>query len=235
MRRFSGLFVRLLLVLLIIFPGSSPKIAAQEVLRGEVRIDLEPIYGSYADSEYPLSPESARRRALEEAALFYSAMIYGWSFNYDIGEKARGIAEAFELTPLGAVRFGDPGLFATDAEVRDMRLYLWTDYRLTSAQQNRAASWKTGTIRRVQAMGHGPLEPPVAAAGWLGVKQKALEDAARQAVRAMLRGSERNRPKEARGRISLVAFPRYFMDRGTWAADARFQVEVIEIVPFAVY
>ena len=216
----------------LLIPGP---LAAQEVLRGEVRVDLEPVYGAYVDVEYPLSTESAQRRALEEAALFFSAMIYGWSFSYDIGERARGIAEDFQLEALGTIPFGDPGLRATDARLEDMRLYLWTDYRLTEAQKRRVGAWKTGTIRSAQALGHGPLGGPVETSGWIEIKKTALEDAARAAVRAMLRGSERNRPKEARGFISLAAFPRYFMDEGRWAVSAHFRVEVVEILPFAAY
>jgi hypothetical protein len=62
-----------------------------------------------------------------------------------------------------------------------------------------------------------------------------MEDAARAAVREMLRGSERNRPKEAVGYISLESFPYYFMDAGRWQCSARFRVEIKEIVPFAAY
>jgi hypothetical protein len=67
------------------------------------------------------------------------------------------------------------------------------------------------------------------------VKKMALEDAARAAIRAMLQGSERNRPKEAHGFISLASFPRYFMDGGRWAVSARFRVQIDEIIPFAVH
>jgi hypothetical protein len=208
---------------------------AQEVLRGEVRVDLEPVYARFVDVPYPLDTQTAHRRALEEAALFYSAMIYGWSFYYDIGEKARGIAEVFELTPAGAIAFGDPGLYATDAKVEDHYLHLYTDYRLTEAQKRRVAMWKAGTVLSAQAAGHGPLGGPVEVSGWIALKTAALEDAARAAVRAVLRGSERNRPKEARGFISLAAFPRYWMDGGQWAVSARFRLEITEIVPFAAY
>ncbi|MDR2246153.1 MAG: hypothetical protein LBE17_05705 [Treponema sp.] len=210
-------------------------LAAQEVLRGEVSIELEPVYGGFIDEEYPLDADTARRRALEEAAMFYSAMIYGWSFHYDIGEKARGIAEELELTPDGVIPFGDPGLRATDAEVRDMRLRLWTDYRLTEAQQRRMRMWRSGTIRGAQAIGYGPLGGPKQIDDWMSIRRAGLEDAARAALRAMLRGSERNRPKEASGFISLAAFPNYFMDSGHWAAAVRFRVEITEIIPFAAY
>ncbi|MDR1576596.1 MAG: hypothetical protein LBS37_11370 [Treponema sp.] len=211
-------------------PGYNP-----EVLRGEVWVELEPLYGGYVDSEYPLDADTVRRRALEEAALHYSAMIYGWSFHYDTGEKARQIPETFELAALASIPFGDPGLRATDMEVRDLRARLWTDYRLSDAQIRRLRVWRTGTIRSAQAVGRGPLAAPEEAAGWLAIKKAALEDAARAAVRAMLRGGERNRPKETTGFISLAAFPHYYIDGGRWAASARFSVQITEIIPFAAY
>jgi hypothetical protein len=213
-----------------------------DVIRGEVWIELEPILGGQVDSEYPLSGDAAAKRALEAAALFFSAMIYGWEFHYDIGEKARQTAEHLELQPLARIPFGDPGLRVTELETRDMRLRLWADYRLSEAQQRKLRSWRAGTIRSAQALGHSPLDPAPAAngaadetPGWLAVRKAALEDAARAALRAMLRGQERNRPKEAAGFISLASFPRYFMDSGRWAADARFHVELREIIPFAAY
>jgi hypothetical protein len=208
---------------------------APELIRGEVLVALEPVYGGFVDQEYPLKADTARRRALEEAALYYSAMIYGWSFHYDIGEKARGITEEFELSPLGTIPWGDPGLRASDARVEKMQFRLWTDYRLSGAQRRRLAAWRTGTLRSAQAIGMGPLGGPVEITGWLAIRREALEDAARAAVRAALRGRERNRPKEAEGFISLAAFPSYFMDGGHWAASARFRVEITGIAPFAVY
>ena len=206
-----------------------------QVIRGEVWIELEPIYGGYVDEEYPLDFLTASRRALEEAAMIFSAMIYGWSFQYDIGERARQYSEVFELTPVAVIPFGDPGLRATDVEVRDMRVRLWTDYHLTESQQRRMQVWRTGTVRNAQAVGYwlpGGLE---ARTDWLTVKKTALEDAARAAVRAMLQGSERNRPKEAQGFISLASFPHYFIDSGRWAVSARFRVQITEIIPFAAY
>jgi hypothetical protein len=215
--------------------SAPPALRAQEVLRGEVRVDLEPVYLLSPDLPYPPDTGTVRRRALEEAAMCYSAMIYGWSFAYDIGERARGTAEAFELTPGGTVEFGDPALSATDVQVRDMRFYLWTDYQLNEAQKRRMAMWKAGTVQNAQATGYGPLGGPVEEADWIAIRRTALEDAARAAVRAMLRGRERNRPKEAHGFISLAAFPSYWIDGGRWAVSARFRVELTGIVSFAAY
>ena len=95
--------------------------------------------------------------------------------------------------------------------------------------------WKMGNVRTAQAVGYGPLGDPVEIDDWLSIKKKALEDSARAAVRAMLQGSERNRPKQATGFISLQTFPAYWMDAGRWAAHARFRVEMQEIIPFSAY
>jgi hypothetical protein len=60
--------------------------------------------------------------ALEDAARYYGAMIYGWTFHYEVGEKARNIEELLELTPLGTILATDPRLEPTDMQVRDFRL-----------------------------------------------------------------------------------------------------------------
>jgi hypothetical protein len=207
-----------------------------EVIRGEVWIEMEPIYGGRVDEEYPLTTETAGRRALQEAALCYSAMIYGWTFHYDIGEKARKIAEDFDVfEPMGSIQWGDPQLIVTETEYRDMRLRLWTDYRLNEAQQRRMRVWRTGIIRSAQAFGYCPLGGPSEDSTWLDIRNEALKDAARSAVRAMLRGDERNRPKEAAGFISLASFPRYFIAKGQWVVFARFRVQINDIIPFAAY
>lgn len=204
------------------------------VIRGEVVVEFEPMYAGHVDEEYPLDIPAAFRRAIEEAALFYSAMIYGWSFNYEVGERARQIDEILELEPVASIQFGDSGLRVTDIEVRDFQLRVWTDYHLTDTQQRRLQTWRTGLIRNAQGIGYGPSfleEYP----GWLAIRKTALDDAARAALRAMLQGSEKNRPKEAAGFISLASFPRYYMDSGRLAVSARFRVQINEIIPFSAF
>jgi len=212
----------------VIFLALCFPLPAQEALRGEVRIEMEQVRGFPIEEKQAaimLTVTEARAAALEEAALYYGAMIYGWSFHYDVGERARNIEEKLELTPLGAVVSGDPRLEITDVQVKDLNLYLWSDYRPDAAQRNRLAKWKAGTVRSAQAYGESTLD----------AKYKALEDAARAAIRTALRGSERNRPKEATGYISLAAFPRYWVEKGHWTAMGRFRLEILEIQPFASY
>ena len=200
-------------------------LSAQEVLRGEVKIELEQIRGFLVEETRALSPAEARMAALEEAARYFGAMIYGWSFYYEVGERARNIEEKLELVPLGTISTNDPRLETTDVQFNGPILYLWADYRPETTQYHRMAKWKAGSVRTAQGYGLSSLEN----------KYAALEDAARAAIRAILQGSERNRPKEASGYISLAAFPQYRLDRGQWAASGRFRVEIIEIQPFATY
>jgi hypothetical protein len=67
------------------------------------------------------------------------------------------------------------------------------------------------------------------------IKKTALEDAARAAVRSLLRGSERNRPKHARGYIALDSFPVYRLSSGRWQVSARFKIEITALIPFSAY
>jgi hypothetical protein len=222
---------------LILFCIVSFTLPAQDVLRGEIKVELEPIYGGFIEDKYPLDADSAYRRALEEASMFFSAQIYGWSFYYDIGERARGIAEEFELTPLGEIPWGDPALYVTHASHDRNKniLSVWMDYRPDEAQRYHLEMWQKGNVRTAQALGHGPWGNPVVISDWLSIKKEALEDAARAAVRTMLQASERNRPKEVTGLISLEGFPAYWIDAGRWVARARFKIEISEIIPFAAY
>jgi hypothetical protein len=196
---------------------------------------MEPIYAAYVDEQYPLNTASTHKRALEEAAMFFSAMLYGWSFEYEIGERARQIPETFELEALGSVEWGDARLRVTDARREGSCFFMWADYRLDEAQIRRMRIWRSGTIRNSHALGYGPPGGAVETGDWMGIKKTALEDAARAAVRAMLQGSERNRPKHARGYIALDSFPAYRLSAGRWQVNARFRVEISEIIPFAVY
>ena len=213
----------------------APLLFSQDVLRGEVVVELEPIYGGFMDVHQPIDMNAAYRRALEQAAMLFSGQIYGWSFYYDIGERARGIQEELELTPLGKIPWGDPRLFVTHARLQNRIVTVSMDYRPSEAQARRLQMWSLGNVRSAQAIGYGPLGILANGEDWFLIKQTALEDSARAAIRAMLQGSERNRPKEARGFISLQGFPHFYMDSGRWAARSRFRIVTTDIVPFAVH
>lgn len=203
--------------------------AAEEVLRIRVSSDLEAVPARYLEEPVAPDREAAQRAALEEGTLVLGGMIYGWKFEYEVGERARSIDENFTLTEQGRVTFGDPRLSVTDAQADSHKLTVWMEYVPDESQARRLASWKSSDFKPARGLGSAPLIAP------LEGKRAALEDAARAALRAYLRGTERNRPKEARGAIVLVAEPRYWVESGRWTASARFRLVVDELVPFAVY
>ncbi|MDR1901189.1 MAG: hypothetical protein LBQ88_02750 [Treponema sp.] len=212
-----------------------PQSRVPDILRGEVQVETEPLNAFYVQDNTPPGIQTIRRRALEESAAYFSAMIYGWSFSYDIGERARGIEENFELKPLGSIPFGDPSLVPTEVELRGIYFHLWSDYRLKDSQKRRMMLWRSGTVKTIQGLGSSALGPPKGDDDWFTFKRTALEDAARSAIRAALRSNERNRPKQAHGFISLAQFPLYGLAHGGLAVSARFLLELTEIVPFAAY
>jgi hypothetical protein len=204
-----------------------------EELRGEVSVEVEPVYALFLGAPYPLDGETASRWAREDVAAAFSGMIYGWNFVYEPGERARGAAESLELEARGGIRPDDPALVVTDTDERDGVFYMTADYSLDYARKNRMRQWQSSPV--VQAAGYGPLQ------GWAGVtdrrqiKETALQDAMKKAVRQKLRLTERNRPRAATGLIALSKFPLYRMNNGQWTAAAEFRIEIMEITPFAAY
>ncbi|MDR1867816.1 MAG: hypothetical protein LBQ77_06095 [Treponema sp.] len=206
-------------------------LTSQEILRGEIAVNMEPIYGFTVDPDYPLDIDHASRRALEEASYLFSAIIYGWAFDYTVGENDRGIAESLELTPVGTISWGDPNLKVTETRVQHMHLYIWADYRLSPDQIRRLNLMKESKVRLIQTTGHTGLE----GISWINIRQNALHDAARQAIRKSLEGSVWNKPRGVQGYINLEQFPRYWIDSGIWSVYARFRLRFTVTEPFSVY
>jgi hypothetical protein len=206
---------------------------AQNVLRGMVTADTEPVWKAQPGEEssgqmgdYPLSWHDARLAALSGAIGFFSGMIYGWEFEYEVGEKARNVEETFDWTPLGDLSSGDARMTA-DRSVREGSiLRLWADYEMDAAQTARRGTWLGGQLRVINARGRASLNED---------EQNSVRDAARQAVRSLIRGSERERPKMVCGRIALAEFPAVTLMDGEWSASAKFFIEIREIQKYKGY
>jgi hypothetical protein len=205
---------------------------AQDVLRGMVTVDSEPVWvalpGEEGTGEYPLSPRNTQLAALSEAIEYFSGMIYGWEFEYEAGEKARNVADAFDWTPLGELPFGDVRMTPdTSISMWEGAIFrLWADYELDESQAARRGTWLGGQLRMINARGRAGLSED---------RQNALRDAAKQAARSLLRGNERERPKTVRGRIALAEFPMVTLTDGEWSATAQFFIEIREIQKYKGY
>jgi hypothetical protein len=205
----------------------------QEALRGMVMVNSEPVWETLADEagsaqrgKYPLSRRDTRLAALAAAIGYFSGMIYGWEYEYAVGEKARNVEDGFEWTLLGELPFADVRMTPADS-VQEGTIYrLWSDYDLDTAQTARRGAWMGGQLRSMHARGRAGLDEE---------QHDALRDAAKQAVRSLVRGIERERPRTIRGRIALAKFPFITIADGEWTASAQFFVEIREIEKYQGY
>ena len=208
---------------------------SQDVLRGEVCVELEPVYALFLGAASPLDSAAATQWAVEDAAAAFSGIIYGWAFSYEPGEAARGIQELLELEALGEIMPDDTRIELTDAAIREGLFYMQADYFVDEAQKRRLLVWKSTPAASAQSLGYGPLQGGQGVTERRQIKEAALKDAMKKAIRKKLRISERNRPGAANGYIALSKFPLYGMRDGMWTAAAEFKIEIKNIIPFAAY
>lgn len=191
-------------------------------------VDLEPPVGREGES-YPLLQEEAVDLLLEEARYVFSAIIYGFRFRYVPGDRAREMAEEFDLELIAEIERGDPRLSVLSTRVEDRRLHARLQYRPADFQRSRRSAWMTTTIRRVAGEGEAPI--------WDGhdARIPAVERAIRQAVRNRLREMTDNKPREARGSVLLLEAPRISVRSGAYRAEVNVKVKVDELRPHSVY
>ena len=210
-------------------------LAAQEVLRGEARVDIEPAYMAWLGQSLPVDDQTLYDWALEETALSFSAMVYGWHFAYEPGDKARGLVENLDLLTQGSIPPTDPRLSVDSARRDGPDFSMWSDYKLNTLQNRRVTSWNASGSVEVQAEGWGALTGSAGTTERVKFKAAALEDAARAAIRARLRATELNRPRRAKGKIALASFPIYRIENGLWTVKARFRLIIDEVEQYALY
>jgi hypothetical protein len=221
--------------------------AASQMLRGSVEVELEQVYAVDAGVHYPLDGALAQTIALQNAAALFGAMIYGWDFEYSPGDKARGTTEYIILTPGGRVDAGDKSLSPAETAVKNGIYTLTAAYEMSGAQERRVVARKKVSIqadalsggsfpRTVNAKGRAPLDGPCFVTDAGVTTSPVLEDAAKNAVRGILRASERNKPRLVRGSLSLDGgFPLFTISQGSWTCAAAFLVIVTELLTYSVY
>jgi hypothetical protein len=224
--------IRVLASLLVCLALVAPQRAAlaQEgagLLRSEFWADREPVAG--VGEEWPVSIAEARRRILAEAAWVYGGMVWGFEFRYTPYDKARALAERFELEPLGALapdalNFAQGAQASSEGEFRSIVEYR-PDSSLVSLMESYAADpWKGS-----QGIGKADMN--------LGIKARraAYEDALRTAVRSYVQSLEPNKPRLARGRLVLERPPTMSLTGGYYTSQARIRVMLIEVLPYRIY
>jgi hypothetical protein len=199
----------------------------KELLRSEFWTELSPVAG--VGDEWPVSPETARSRILDEAAWVFGGMIWGFEFRYTPYDKTRALAERFDLEPIQSLAPSDPKPAAgARARSGDM-LYLVAEYRPDPDLVALMGSYAQGPYKGAQGIGKADMNRGVKG------KREAYADGLRAAVRSLLQGLEPNKPRLVRGRAVFDRPPSMAIIGGFYTAQVRARVMVVETIPYKVY
>ena len=196
-------------------------------LRAEFWTDLDGVPQS--GDPWPLPLAVAASRLAEEAAWVFAGQVWGFEFEWTPLDRTRHIEESFSMKPSGSIPKGDPRLAPEDSRVEGQRLLAYVSYDPTSSEAGLIASYARSPWKSAQGTGMGDY-----LRGYQG-RRLAYEDAARAAIRDLLRGLEPNKPRRVKGRIVFASTPRIAVADGTYKVEARFRIEVTEVLEYGLY
>lgn len=219
----------ILCVLLACLPASAQEL----VLRAEFWAESEPmpILPTTIDvpESGPQAPDEVIRSLLDEGRRVFAAMVWGYEFVYVPYDRARRVAEVFDLTPLGEIPWGDPRLTVSERRRTGAQLRAYLEYRPDASGTNRRLAWEGAPYKSAQGRGTAPAVRGTEA------RYKAMDEAAKEALRALLRPIVKNKPREIRGTFAYAQAPRLTVSEGKYIADLRIRVTVTEVRGYSVY
>ena len=190
-----------------------------------------------ATEAYP-GLESSGKTALELPAkkirelspFVISGMVYGWKFDYVPYDKARGVAEYFEFTPVHELTEDEIKLINyTKPWIYESRLNCWVEYRRTDQQVYAFKSWQSVQFPKIQGTGYAKLSE-----GFDGL-QKAFSEALKLAVRNYERKWIKTKPKEISGTVLLREPPKIGVDAGRYKVSLDFFMETDKILEYKTF
>lgn len=207
--------------------AEEPPLATRGVLRAEFWSDLNGVPQGGDPWSLPL-PVAAERLA-DEAAYVFAGQVWGFDFEWTPSDKARSIKESFVMKPSGSIPHADPRLVPGDSRVVGQTLRAYVSYSPSATELSMMDAYGRAPWKSAQGTGYGD---------WLkglGGRKEAYEDAARDAIRNLLRGLEPNKPRRVRGRAAFDGTPRIAVVDGAYRVQARFRIDVTDVLAYGVY
>ena len=191
-------------------------------------VELEPLL-RVDDGPYPIPLATAEGKLLEEGRVLFSGMIYGWTFTYIPGDRARQVAESFELAPVAEIPWGSRRLLVRETEVADVKLWARISYTLDEDESRRRSAWESNTAGLSTGRGKASvmLGP--------GAKLASLKDAIRDAIRLSLDTRYLNKPRQITGQVVLWDDPQTIVRAGVYGTTAKVKLQVRELVPYRIF
>ena len=222
------------------------------VLRAEFPVDLErppsaqPFSGVTQPSYQPRLPDGeAARAVLEEARWVFGGMVWGFDFVYTPSDRARAIADLFTLTPRSELRWGTAGFTVRSVRLDGTTVWAAVEWNLGAAERSEHAAWAGSRYAAAQGRASIPLRAAVDTATpagdggalnlYVALRREAMSQAAKEALRAYLRGIETYKPREVRGPCAFAVPPTLVMREGAWIATVRLRVQVSEVLGYGSY
>lgn len=170
------------------------------------------------------------KRIKEISPLILSGMVYGWKFEYVPYDKARGVAEFFEFTPvqklteaeLEKVNYAKPW-------IEDSFLNCWVEYRRTDPQLHIYKGWQSILNPKIRGEGYAKLSE-----GFDGI-QKACGEALKFAVRNYERKWIKSKPKEITGVVFMREPPKIGISAGRYKVTLDFFMETDRIIEYKTF
>jgi hypothetical protein len=218
----------LILTLLFVFTAGLARGEAPELLFIRPWIELAPLVGGPAGPS-PLPVDTAEKTLLEQGRYLLSGMVYGWTFVYRPGDKARRVEESFILTPVAQIPWGSSRLAVRETVVAEGKLWARISYAMNDDESRWRSSWQSSTASLSSGQGTADLlrEPDA----W----NVALREAIRNAIRLSLDTRYVNKPREIDGEVLLWEDPSTVLDSGSFITTAKVKLQVRQLVPYRIY
>lgn len=170
------------------------------------------------------------RKIKEISPFILSGMVYGWRFEYVPYDKARGVPEYFEFTPVQTLNESEiNSINYAKPWIEDSILNCWIEFRRSDAQIHIFRGWESVLHPKIMGEGYAELSE-----GFDGI-QKACGEALKMAVRNYERKWVKTKPKEISGTVLIKEPPKIGVDAGRYKVTLDFFMETDRIVEYKAF
>ena len=208
-------------------------LSAQDVSQErQVRFSLWASTEIYPGVEEPQKDSLALpvKKIKQVSPFILSGMVYGWKFEYVPYDKARGVQEFFEFSPirelneaeLASINYAKPW-------IENSILNCWVEFRRSDTQIHIFKGWESVLHPSIQGEGYAPLSE-----GFDGI-QKACGEALKLAVRNYERKWIKTKPKEISGTVLIKEPPKIGVDAGRYKITLDFFMQTDRIIEYKTF